>query len=51
MVLAYQGWLALAWRIGGAPGDRMARRCAAVLRVPTPAAKIRAQMGYPYWIT
>jgi len=51
MVLAYQGRLALAWRTGGALGDRMARRCAAVLRVPTPAAKIRAQMGYPYWIT
>ena len=51
MVLAYQGWLALAWRIGGAVGDGMARRMAAAMHVRAPAAQIRARMGYPYWIT
>jgi pimeloyl-ACP methyl ester carboxylesterase len=48
MVLGYQLWLALAWRIGGALGDRMARWMAAALRCPAPAASIGAQMGYPY---
>jgi pimeloyl-ACP methyl ester carboxylesterase len=49
-VLGYQGWLAAAWRIGGALGNRMARKMAQLMRVPTPAADIRAAMGYPYWI-
>lgn len=51
MVLVYQLWLALAWKIGGKLGDRMARFMARVLRVPTPQAEIRSAMGYPYWIT
>jgi len=50
-VLGYQLWLAAAWRIGPGLGDRMARRLAAAMRVPTPSAEIRASMGYPYWIT
>jgi pimeloyl-ACP methyl ester carboxylesterase len=48
MVLAYQLWLASAWRVGGALGDRMARRMAAAMRCPTEAQAIGAQMGYPY---
>lgn len=48
-IVGYQLWLALAWRIGGAWGDRLARRMAAWLRVPRPQ-DVRAQMGYPYWI-
>lgn len=48
MVLGYQLWLALAWRLGGAIGERMARWMAGVLRCPTPAQAIGAQMGYPY---
>jgi pimeloyl-ACP methyl ester carboxylesterase len=48
MVLGYQLWLALAWRLGGKLGDRMARWMAGRLRCPTPAAAIGAQMGYPY---
>jgi cis-3-alkyl-4-acyloxetan-2-one decarboxylase len=50
-IVGYQLWLALAWRIGGAPGDRMARRMARKMRVPAPPDQIRSQMGYPYWIT
>ena len=48
MVLGYQLWLALAWRIGGGVGDRMARWMAARLRCPAPPDSIGAQMGYPY---
>ena len=48
MVLGYQLWLALAWRVGGDLGDRMARWMARALRCPTDAQAIGAQMGYPY---
>lgn len=48
MVLIYQLWLALAWRVGGNLGDRMARWMARALRCPTDAQAIGAQMGYPY---
>ena len=50
-IVGYQLWLALAWRIGGRLGDGMARRMARKMRVPAPPQQIRAQMGYPYWIT
>lgn len=48
MVMAYQVWLALAWRIGGAVGDAMARWMAGVARCPTNRQAIGSQMGYPY---
>jgi len=48
MVIAYQMWLAYAWRIGGRAGDAMARAMARVLRVPKDAKTVHAQMGYPY---
>src|SRR5260221_6034752 len=48
MVLAYQLWLALAWRIGGRVGDAMARAMARMLRFPTDRSTIPSQMGYPY---
>src|SRR5258708_32535649 len=48
MVLAYQLWLALAWRIGGRVGDAMARAMARMLRCPTDRSTIHSQMGYPY---
>ena len=48
MVLAYQLWLAAAWRIGGALGNLMARRMAAAMRCPAEPQTIGAQMGYPY---
>jgi cis-3-alkyl-4-acyloxetan-2-one decarboxylase len=47
-VLAYQFWLAIAWRIGGRVGDAMARWMARTLRCPTEQAAIHANMGYPY---
>jgi pimeloyl-ACP methyl ester carboxylesterase len=47
-IVAYQLWLAAAWHIGGALGDRMARRMAATLGAPADRAMVRAQMGYPY---
>jgi pimeloyl-ACP methyl ester carboxylesterase len=47
-VLAYQMWLATAWKIGGNLGDRMARWMARMLRCPVDPAAISAQMGYPY---
>ena len=48
LVLAYQLWLATAWRIGGSLGDRMARSAARVLHVPLEPGRIFAHMGYPY---
>jgi pimeloyl-ACP methyl ester carboxylesterase len=48
MVIAYQLWLALAWRIGGRLGDAMARWMARTLRCPADPRTIGAQMGYPY---
>jgi pimeloyl-ACP methyl ester carboxylesterase len=48
MVLSYQLWLALAWRVGGALGDRMARALAGLMRCPVPPPRIVAATGYPY---
>jgi cis-3-alkyl-4-acyloxetan-2-one decarboxylase len=48
LVLAYQLWLAAAWRIGGALGDLMARWMARALRCPTDPRTIHSRMGYPY---
>jgi pimeloyl-ACP methyl ester carboxylesterase len=50
MILGYQTWLALAWRIGGWVGDRMARAMARLLRCPSDRTFIGAQMGYPYYL-
>lgn len=49
-IVAYQGWLALAWRIGGAVGDRMARAMTTRMHCPTPAAEVHAGLGWPYWM-
>jgi pimeloyl-ACP methyl ester carboxylesterase len=48
MVLGYQVWLALAWRIGGGIGDAMARWMARTIRCPADSRTIHSQMGYPY---
>jgi len=49
LVLAYQVWLAAAWRIGGRVGDAMARAMARAMRCPSVDARdVRAQMGYLY---
>ena len=45
MLLAYQLWLALAWRLNS---DRMARGMARLLRVPADPSSVRAHMGYLY---
>lgn len=50
MVFAYQFWLALAWKIGGATGDRMTRAMARWARCPSDLQPVGAQMCYPYWI-
>jgi pimeloyl-ACP methyl ester carboxylesterase len=47
-IAIYQLWLALAWRLGGRLGDRMARGMAKALRCPAEPSRIHAGMGYPY---
>lgn len=47
-IMAYQVWLALAWRIGGRMGNAMARIMAKLTRCPTDRRTIGWQMGYPY---
>lgn len=48
MVLGYQLWLALAWRVGGGVGDAMARWMARAIGCPADPRTIHSQMGYPY---
>ena len=47
-VLAYQGWLALAYRLPQALGDRMTRWMARQLRAPGDPATIGATMNHSY---
>ncbi|MCU0951085.1 MAG: alpha/beta hydrolase [Burkholderiaceae bacterium] len=47
-IVGYQLWLAAAWRIGGAAGDRMARAMARRAHAPADPTSVHAQMGYPY---
>jgi pimeloyl-ACP methyl ester carboxylesterase len=47
-VFAYQFWLAVAWKIGGHPGDRMTRRMARRLGSRVDPERIGWQMNYPY---
>ena len=46
-VFAYQFWLALAWKFGGALGDRMTRQMARAMRCRADPALIGWQMNYP----
>ena len=49
IVLAYQMWLAIAWRIGGGVGNAMARAMARAMPCPSVDPRhVYAQMGYPY---
>jgi pimeloyl-ACP methyl ester carboxylesterase len=48
MVVAYQCWLALAWRVGGRLGDAMTRALARAARAPANPQSIHAGMNYPY---
>ena len=48
VLIGYQLWLAIAWRIGGAIGDVLARIGARLLRCPVDPHTVTAQMCYPY---
>lgn len=48
MVFGYQVWLAVAYKLGGRLGTRMARWIAPKLRCRASPEQIGAQMGYPY---
>lgn len=50
MILYYQLWLALAWRLGGSLGDRMTRYMARALRCQSDPRYIHSGMNYPYYI-
>lgn len=50
LIVAYQLWLAAAWRIGGRLGNWMARSMAGIAGAPGERASIGAQMGYPYYV-
>jgi len=50
MIAGYQMWLALAWNLGGAVGDRMTRRMAALLRAPGAPSAIGSWMNFPYHV-
>lgn len=50
-IVAYQLWLALAWRIGGGLGDRMTRWMARKARAPAETQRIGSAQNYPYDIT
>ena len=50
IAVAYQAWLALAWKIGGRTGDRMTRYMARRARCPSDPAPMSWRMGYPYYV-
>ncbi|MDP3654093.1 MAG: alpha/beta hydrolase [Rhodoferax sp.] len=47
-ILVYQLWLAIAWKLGGALGDRMTRAMARALRCRVEPSRMGWQMNYPY---
>ena len=50
IVEGYQGWLSLAWRIGGALGDSMTTSIARAMKCKSDPRYISSQMNYPYYI-
>ena len=50
IMLAYQTWNALAWRVGGGIGTWMIRAMARLGRCPSDRAPMSWRMGYPYWL-
>jgi len=50
IMLAYQTWNALAWRIGGPIGDSMIRSMARWAKCPSDRAPMSWRMGYPYYV-
>jgi pimeloyl-ACP methyl ester carboxylesterase len=51
MIMAYQRWLAYAWRIGGRIGDWMSLRMKRLLKSPSDERFIGSCMAYPYYRT
>jgi pimeloyl-ACP methyl ester carboxylesterase len=49
-ILAYQVWLALAWKIGGGLGDWMTRKMARWVRARSDPRFIGSRMNYPYYL-
>jgi pimeloyl-ACP methyl ester carboxylesterase len=49
-ILAYQVWLALAWKIGGRLGDWMTRKMARWVRARSDPSFISSRMNYPYYL-
>ncbi|WP_119155085.1 alpha/beta fold hydrolase [Caldimonas tepidiphila] len=49
-IVAYQVWLAAAWRIGGRRGDAMTRRMARWARAPADPRLVGSTMNYPYYL-
>jgi pimeloyl-ACP methyl ester carboxylesterase len=49
-ILAYQVWLALAWKIGGRLGDWMSRNMARWGRARSDPRFIGSRMNYPYYL-
>ena len=50
-ILAYQVWLAIAWRIGGPLGDWMTRKMARWVRSKSDPRFIASRMNYAYYLT
>lgn len=50
IAVAYQVWLALSWKVGGAIGTAMNRFMARLARAPGDPAGITWRMGYPYYV-
>jgi pimeloyl-ACP methyl ester carboxylesterase len=49
-ILAYQVWLALAWKSGGRLGDWMTRKMARWVRARSDARFVGSRMNYPYYL-
>jgi len=49
-ILAYQIWLALAWKAGGRLGDWMTRKMARWVRARSDPRFIGSRMNYPYYL-
>lgn len=50
-ILAYQVWLAIAWKIGGPIGDWMTRKMARWVRSRSDERFISSRMNYAYYLT
>ncbi len=50
MIAGYQGWLAVAWCVGGSLGDWMTRWMARALHCPSEQQYIGSQMNCPYFL-